>query len=118
VSPDDQPLRRDFEHLSQTVEKLTRTLEGLQVMMAATYVRQDVYAAHQKLHDKTHDELAGDIVTLGDGLTDGIKGLKESVDGLKANNQWWWKALVNAVLPIVVNAIVLAIVLSAAGGKG
>lgn len=99
MSPDDQPLRRDFEHLSATVEKLTRTLEGLQVMMAATYVRQDVYAANQELHKRTHEEQAGDI------------------EGLKSNNTWLWRSIVVAVLPIVLNAIVLAIVLNATGGR-
>lgn len=66
---DDAPTRRDFEHLSDTVAKLTRTLEGLQVMMAATYVRQDVYERDQKLHEQVHeaqDEALEDINSLKD----------------------------------------------------
>lgn len=128
TTPGDQPLRSDFEHLSNAVQHLTRTLEGFPVQMAATYVRQDVYAAHQELHRKVHQELEGDLVDLHEAIkadianlhgayTKDMTGLKQSVEELKGSNQWIWRTLVATVLPVVVNAIVVAIVLTATGGR-
>ena len=57
--------RRDFEHLSAAVQKLTATLENFPSVMAATYVRHDVYEADQRAHKQTHVDQRQDI----DGLT-------------------------------------------------
>lgn len=54
MSEPDPPSRRDFEHLSAAVVKLTETIERLPEIMAATYVRQDVYRADQALHTLKH----------------------------------------------------------------
>lgn len=92
--PDTGPTRSDYKHLSDNVEKLTRTLEGLQVQMAATYVRQDIYERDQEKHDLVH------------------QGHAEDIAGLKANNQWFWRTLVSAVLPVVVSAVMAAVILT------
>lgn len=58
------PSQSDFRHLSNAVEKLTMTIENLPAVMAAIYVRQDVYRADQRLHDLKHNEQDGEIESL------------------------------------------------------
>jgi hypothetical protein len=98
ASPDAPASRRDFEHLSATVEKLTRTLESLQLTMAATYVRKDVYEADQKVHDKTHAEHTEDI------------------DSLKSTNQWILRSVGAALIPLIIGALVTLLVIMITGG--
>lgn len=61
---DDEPTRRDFEHLTRTVAELSSTIKDLQTMMTATYVRKDVYERDQTSHDHTHQEQQKDITAL------------------------------------------------------
>ena len=98
VSPDAPASRRDFEHLGATVAKLTATLESLQLTMAATYVRKDVYEADQRVHEKTHTEQAGDI------------------DSLKSTNQWILRSVGAALIPLIIGALVTLLVLMVTGG--
>jgi hypothetical protein len=98
------PSRGDFAYLSEAVKKLTRTMESFQTMMAETYVRKDVYLERERLHDRTHHD-----------QDEEADGLKDQINGLKSNNQWIWRALVSALLPVLVSAIVMALIISAGG---
>lgn len=54
MTDSDAPSRRDFEHLSAAVVKLTETIERLPEIMEKTYVRRDVYESDQKLQTLKH----------------------------------------------------------------
>lgn len=60
-SHDEPPTRRDFEQLSKSVERLTSIIEQFPDKVAQLYVRADVYARDQKIHDQVHAEQSKDI---------------------------------------------------------
>lgn len=88
MTTDDEPTRRDFEHLTRTVAELSSTIKELQTMMTATYVRKDVYARDQISHDHTHAEQQKDI--------DDLVGWKE----------WALRIIVGAVMLALLGLVV------------
>lgn len=57
--PTDESLsNREFSRLTQSVEKLTDTIDSLRREMAETYVRKDVYEADRKADALEEDSLS------------------------------------------------------------
>lgn len=52
--PDDAPSRSDFQRLATQMEKLTASIEAWTDRMDRTYLRQDVYARDQRVHEVDH----------------------------------------------------------------
>ena len=71
-STDEPPTRRDFEQLSKSVERLTSIIEQFPDKIAALYVRADVYAKDQTIHEHTHAEHEKDITGLQKVLNVGV----------------------------------------------
>lgn len=69
VPVEPEPTKRDFDRLSTAVERLTDRLEDLPNRIALIYLRQDVYARDQKLHERVHNDQQQDI--------DSVKGWQE-----------------------------------------
>jgi hypothetical protein len=63
---DDEPSRRDFEHLSHSVAELSQTIKEFNTMLELNYVRKDVYARDQDAHKVVHADQAKDIADLTD----------------------------------------------------
>lgn len=85
--PEDTPSQSDFRHLSNAVEKLTSTIENLPAVMAAIYVRQDVYRSDQRLHDQKHAEQDHEI------------------DSLTSFKEWAIRAVLGAIIVALVGLL-------------
>lgn len=115
TSPDAPASRRDVEHLSINVEKLTAALDALRLMMEMTYLRQDVYREAQKLHDKTHTEQAKDTEDLRGDVIDLTDGLRGEIKGIKDNSRWMWRMLAVITATVLVPALITGVALVLTG---
>ena len=104
-SPDAPASHRDVERLSSSVDKLTKALDAMRVMMEMTYLRQDVYHEAQKLHDLTHK-----------GQEKDTNDLRADVEGLQENNRWVWRTIVVSVATVLVPALITGLALVITGG--